>query len=282
VVAAVTGLTALSRLAAKVTRNNGQTGTGALVFAYPLDTDEIVRMRGQKMNIQFQAKAGANWSPAGGTLSYSLYVGTGAVGKRGSTPYTGETQAVSGSLSLNSSQQLGTTTAGTVIVPANATQAELQIAWTPVGTAGADDSITVDDVQLEAGAQYTIFERPPFDKLLSSCRRHFWKTFAYGTAPAQNVGIATNELWSIAGIAAANNEYIWVRNPTSMRVAPSTTLYNPAAANAQARDEIAAADCSATGVNFAGTEAVIIQTTGAVGTLVGNLLGVHMVADAGI
>ena len=281
VVAAVTGLTALSRLAAKVTRNNGQTGTGALVFAYPLDTDEIVRMRGQKMNIQFQAKAGANWSPAGGTLSYSLYVGTGAVGKRGSTPYTGETQAVSGSLSLNSSQQLGTTTAGTVIVPANATQAELQIAWTPVGTAGADDSITIDDVQLEAGAQYTIFERPPFDKLLLSCKRHFWKTFLYGTAPVTNAGTFLGEVLAMAGKIAAGSEFLWVRNPVSMRVAPTLTLFNPSANNAHVRDESNSVDCSAESTTQT-TEMLAIGTTGNASTTVGSLLGVNLTADAGI
>src|SRR5258706_3124056 len=138
----VAGLPNLSNLAASVFRNNGQTGTAAMVFAYPLDTDEIVRMRGQKITASFVAKGGANWSPTSGALTCTLYVGTGAVGKRGNTPYSSEATVINTATNVAANTQVTATITSTVTVPVNTTQAELQFSWTPVWTAGAADSIT--------------------------------------------------------------------------------------------------------------------------------------------
>src|SRR5437899_3651701 len=149
VVAAVANLTNGSNLAGKVTRNSGQTGTGVMTLGYPLDTDEIFRMRGGKVTISGIAKAGVNWSAASGTITMTLYTGTGAVGKRGGG-FTGETNVVSASINLSANNTaLFPTTTGAGAIAGNATQAELQFTWTPTGTAGADDSITLDDIQLE-------------------------------------------------------------------------------------------------------------------------------------
>src|SRR5258706_9764201 len=63
VIAAVTGLTNASNLAAKITRNNAQTGVTAYTFGLPLDTHGVVRMRGSKVAIRAVFQAGANWSP---------------------------------------------------------------------------------------------------------------------------------------------------------------------------------------------------------------------------
>src|SRR5882672_865397 len=93
VVAAATGLTNTSQLAAKVSRNNGQTGTGAYTFGFPLDTDEVFRLRSKKVALSAVVKSGANWSPASGTITCTLYVGTGAVAKRGGG-FTSETNVV--------------------------------------------------------------------------------------------------------------------------------------------------------------------------------------------
>src|SRR6266436_4591398 len=175
VIAAVTGLTTNSNLAAKITRNNGQTGTTFVVFAFPLDTDEIIRIRGKLISISFVAKAGANWSPASGTLTCFLFTGTGAVGKRGTGAFTGEVQVFGSAINITAGSQVSSNLASAAIVavPANATQAEVTFAWTPVGTAGADDSITIDDVQLEVGTT-TPFERVPLEWSVRSVRTHRW------------------------------------------------------------------------------------------------------------
>ena len=90
----MTALSNASLLAGKVLRNSGQTGITAYTFGYPLDTDEVVAMRGSKVSLSFLAKTGANWSPTNGTFTASLYVGTGAVAKRAGG-FTSETHSLS-------------------------------------------------------------------------------------------------------------------------------------------------------------------------------------------
>jgi hypothetical protein len=178
VVDRVAGIADASRYAARVRRNSGQTGTGVMRFAFALDEDEVVRLRGQRVVLSFRVSAGANWSPASGTLSFTVYTGTGAVAKRNASAYTSEATPVSGSLALTPggaavSAQSSLSTA----IGATVTQAEIQFSWTPVGTAGAADDVTIDDVQLEAvpaGATTMpiVFERRPLADTLADCQRH--------------------------------------------------------------------------------------------------------------
>lgn len=282
------GLSANSQWSAQVQRNSGQTGAGQLVYGYPLDTDEVIRTRGRKVSLSFEAVAGANWSPADGTLVATFYVGTAAVTRRGSTPFTGETAVltVTATLTPGGSPAVygGISSA---VVPANALQGEVQFTWTPTGTAGTNDYFSIDDVMLDASlapAQGFLsgYERLAFQQMLARCRRHYFKSFMYATAPGNSVGLGTGELKGLAGKAGANPEFLWVRWPAGMRVAPSIQLNNPAANNAEVRDETAAADCSSSSYSQVTTEGATINTTGAAGTAVGNLLSVHITADAGI
>lgn len=273
------GFTNQSGNACKVTRNSAQTGTGVYTFGFPLDTDEITRMKGLKVTISCLAKSGANFSPTNGTLNLDFYVGTGAVAKRGAG-FSSETHVASATANLGTSTQATLSAVSTVVVPANATQGEVQFTWTPVGTAGADDSVTLDDVQLECGVFQSTYERAPFEKMLLSCKRHYWKTFIYGTAPAQNVGAGTGEYQAAAGKTTLGG--IFVRNPVSMRGAtPSIVAYNPSAANAQIRDETAGADTTGTTISNSTTEGFQVVATGSIGAA-GNILGVHLSVDAGI
>lgn len=196
-VSQVAGLSSRSRWAAAVQRNAGQTGSGVMFFAYPLTTDEVVRLRGQTVSLQALLQAAANWSPAGGTLNAKVYFGTGTQGKRGPTPFTNDVATISTGINLTPGgavQALSVTSAGTV--PTNATQGEVQFTWTPAGTAGAADTFTIDDVQLEVGAP-TASERVPFGVSLQDCKQHFCKSFSYNTAPAY--GAASGYVYAIAG-----------------------------------------------------------------------------------
>jgi hypothetical protein len=167
---------------------------------------------------------------------------------------------------------------------------DLYFTWTPVGTAGADDSFTIDDVQLEivpaaAGYGASPFERLSFTEQLLLCRRHYLKTFSYGTAPAQNAGAGTGELRVLyANDAGVRLTYSPWRFPTSMRIAPSAiTTYNPAAANAEARNITDNLDCASTsGVTNLTAEGTIVSTTSNTGAGFGDVMGVHAVAEAGI
>lgn len=148
-----------------------------------------------------------------------------------------------------------------------------------VTTLGATLSIT--DVQVELGSVPTPFETYPLPILLALCQRYYEKSFLFATTPAQNTGTGTGEYCFTAAVAGAATE----RAPSvpfkvTKRAAPSITLFNPSAANGQVRDTTAGADCSvanASGVSDAG---FLLSCTGAAGTLVGNRLGVHWVAEA--
>ncbi len=280
------GLSNGSQWSAKIQRNSGQTGTTQVLFGFPLDTDEIYPMLGQFIRVSFVAKAGANFS--GAFMTSTLVVGTGTPVKQGLGGYTSLT--VPGNLAVAI-----TTTATryqfstTVVVPTTTRQAEIRFDFTPVGTAGADDSFYVDDVQLEivpdASQGSSPFEWLNFEEQLLLCQRHFTKTFLYGTAPAQAVGNNTGEfMWSqgIAGAAAQNAATI-TRFPMVMRVTPAMTTYNPAGTSAQIRNESAGTDWTGTAVTINLTvSGVMISGTGAGGSIVGHTAGLHFIADAGI
>jgi hypothetical protein len=152
------GIATGSLYSAKVQRNNGQTGTGVMRYAAPMDADEIANTQGNFVALSCTVKEGANQSFSH-ALNYALYAGTGAVSKRGATPYTGETAVVSGTLTTSTTATRFTVTSA-AIVPTTTTQMELQFNETPSGTAGADDSFYVDDCQIEPVAASTSAASP--------------------------------------------------------------------------------------------------------------------------
>ena len=139
---------------------------------------------------------------------------------------------------------------------------------------------TVSQPQLEIGRVSTPFEFRPFGLELMLCQRYFCKTFAYGTAPAQNVGIDTGEFNFQALGASIASGGRW-QFPVTMRATPGTvTLYNPAAANAQIRNRGASADYSSTStINASDTGVYVFGTTPA-GSSAGNASSVHITASA--
>ena len=286
IVAAVAGLTNGSTVAGKVTRNAAQTGITAMTFGYPLDTDEIVRLRGSKISFTCVVKAGANWSPASGTLSVAFYTGTGAVAKRGGG-FTNETTVLSISTNLTPGGA-NTTISGssTVVVPTNSTQAELQFTWIPVGTAGANDEFSLDDVQIEAQLSSqtwtpTNYDRLDFVTMFQACQRHYAKTFPYSTAPAQSGGVAD----SVAVIAnAVAKTAIWWQYPVRMRVSPSgsVTTYNPSAANANWRNVTSGADIVSSVDSNSLVGDLSIQILSATVTAQDQTVLIHITASAGI
>ena len=162
------------------------------------------------------------------------------------------------------------------------TQASIYLTWTPVGTAGAADDFTIDDVQLDVAPIATPFERRPFLLELKACQRHYWKSFAYATAPAQAVGSTASPLLLCAILAGANQAVGFVRWPVPMRVAPTITTYNPVSANAQARDISINADCSSTTITDLTTEGGRLYTIGNASSVATSMLVFHAQADAGI
>jgi hypothetical protein len=144
-----------------------------------------------------------------------------------------------------------------------------------MGTLNATWYIT--GVQLEVGSVATPFERRPYGTELALCQRYYAKSFLQGTAPAENVG----SFAGTAGIISVNPStrvLMDVYLPVVMRAAPTVTFFNPSAANAQARDASASADCSSTGTFAVGDRNFVISTVGSGSSTQGNGLGVHWTA----
>jgi hypothetical protein len=228
-VSAQAGLGDGSPLAAKVIRDSGQTGTGTIYFAFPLDTDELYRLRNKKIALSLRAKEGANQSFSH-TLTYNLYCGTGAVAKRGSSTYTGETNPLTGTFTLSTSDAAFVSGLSSTIA-SNITQAELQVSIVPSGTAGADDSFTIDDVQIEVIADGVVpatplFERLGFGETLALCERFFQKSTNYGTAILQNTDVSFVAI-IVLGTASFANNLVYADYPLfrRMRATPTVTTY---------------------------------------------------------
>lgn len=281
VVSAVTDLggSGVTQHAAKIIRNAAQTGTTVMTFGYPFDTDEIQRLIGKQVSFSCVVKSGANWSPTSGTLTVTFAVGTGSPAKRGAG-FTGETVVFTTSTNLAVSSAATTMSATSVsAVPAGSTQGELQFTWTPTGTAGADDSISVDNVFMSTGTIVQTWTDPPFEIAVEMCKRHYRKTFPYATVPAQGVG-AVSSLTVITQAATKFGIY-WQFSGVSLRATASFTTYNTATLSANWQNVTTGSSIAVT-IDSAnsGPKGVFIYS--ATATNVDNLIYIHAVADASI
>ena len=150
----------------------------------------------------------------------------------------------------------------------------------------AANGVTVDfyGVQLEAGSVATPFETRPIGTELALCQRYYEKSFQQGTAPATNVGLGTGESRCMARTAGATASAMIfsISFIVTKRVSPTQiSLYNPAAANNQARDTSIAADCSATTTAYVNATNFAVTATGNAGTAAVTVIGnIHWTAEA--
>lgn len=285
-VAAITpGLVNQSRIAARIRRTAAQTGTTQMFFAYPLDTDEIIRCRGKNVTLTFTVQAGANWSPTSGFLGVVVFTGTGASpAKRGGTPYTGEVLPINSGINLTPGGAVVTTAfSSSVLFPTNATQAEITFYWTPTGTAGAADDFTIDDVQLEVQNATTTWIPTVYDRLdlftmLEGCKRHYQKTQALGTFAIGGCGRA-NALEVIAN--ATSRTGIFWQYPVELRATATPTSFNPDGVSANWQNITSGASSTATfDTSVTGSKAVFVLS--ATASAVDQTLIIHLSVDAGI
>lgn len=140
--------------------------------------------------------------------------------------------------------------------------------------------LKIADVQLEFGEATTPFDRRSFAEELRDCQRYFWKSFPYTTAPAQNAGVNGALIWQAVGVGAVASRSPAVPLPSSMRITPTVTTYNPSAANAQVRNVTDGADCTGASGGALENWGIIIAYTGTAGTAQNEDMRVHASAEA--
>jgi len=213
--------TSQAQYSLKMQRPNGNTGTAALNIIQIIETANCYDLAGQNVTLSFWAKTGANYS--GGALS--VYVQSGTVADQGNSSYfswTGRAFPVASTTSLTTTWTKYTFT-GTVA--SGVLELGVQFAFTPTGTAGADDSVYITGVQLEPGPLSTPFDYRPYGTELDLCQRYFEMSYDIGTAP----GTATNAGATVTALnGTATTGYIGgqVFHKATKRATPSITFYD--------------------------------------------------------
>jgi hypothetical protein len=195
----------------KLSRSSGNSNAAAINFGQVLETADSIRAQGQQVTLSFYAKQGANYS--GGALSVAVISGTGtnqSAASMAAATWTGQASSVSGSQSLSTSMTRYSFTGN---IPANATQLGVLLTWTPSGTAGSDDSITLNGLQLEIGAM-SAFEHRDAQVELELGQRYAWVI----PEPASGVLIGAGTT------LGANSQNYYMSTPVQFMKAPTVTL----------------------------------------------------------
>ena len=164
------------------------------------------------MTLSFWAKAGANYS--GGALTVQVIAGGGVNQSAASLVAGGWTSAA---YVVNTAQAMSrgmTRYQFSGVVPAAATQLAVLLSFTPSGTAGADNSISINGVQLEIGPSASPFEHLDAQVVLEICQRYAWAI----PEPAAGVVIGAG---ANTGAAA---QLFYIATPVQLLKAPTVTV----------------------------------------------------------
>jgi uncharacterized protein (DUF486 family) len=194
----------------KLQRPNANTGTNSLSVIQIIETQNVMSLQGQTATISFYIKKGANYS--GGNITVQGLTGTGT--DQGGDPYsfTGLGTFVNDSSYSPTTSFVRVNYTGTIA--SSVKEIALVIAYTPTGTAGADDAIYVTGIQLEAGSVATAFQTATgtIQGELAACLYYFNRLAGEGTGHQ----ISNGQCWS-------STEAMATINYPTMRVAPTIT-----------------------------------------------------------
>ena len=264
-----------------VTRNAGQTGAGIMRFCTSLTNDMCEGVAGNIVTISFQIAVGLGYSPAGGLITMTVYSGTGTDKSGINGGFTGSSAAISQTF-VPPAGSFGAFSFSSAALGSTVSQLAVEFSWAPTGTAGANDEINIKNIQLEISPKATNFEYKSFNEQLIDCQYFYSKSFNYNVTPAQNTGIlGSEETWAGTNASTASGVSNLIHFPRTMRTTPTITLYNPAAANAQARNLIdsGGADCSSTTASTGGNRGFYVTYNGSASGIIGNNTAINWTAD---
>ena len=189
-------------------RTASATTTGIIQLSTAFETVNSIKLQSKPVTLSFWAKAGANYSSASSALTAQVWTGTGtdqAANNFGA--WTSGAQPINSTATLTTSWAFYSYT-GTL--SATTTQVGINLAYTPVGTAGADDNVYITGVQLEVGTAPSEFEFREFGDELRRCQRYYVMIANANTLPI-----------CIASAYSTSAVYGVFTLPVSMRAAPT-------------------------------------------------------------
>lgn len=231
---------------ARIQRTASQTGVIASCFGQVLSSQNSTRFQGQVAEFEFHAKTGANFSAAGSIVTGYIITGTGSDDTAANLvagSWAGQANAAATPVTLTTSWDRYSVV-GTI--PAAATQIGVEICFTPVGTAGANDWFETTGLQLDVNSNavartnssqvagqysYASFERRPANVEAQMQFAYYYQL----NDPAATVRIGPCQV-----ISANTTARCLVPLPAPMRAAPTIT-----APGAHTTFAITAADGSA-------------------------------------
>lgn len=195
-------------------RQSTASSLSAIVAGQVLETNDSIRFQGQTTVLSFWALAEANFS--GANLQSAVVQGTGTDQSAASAiagTWTSQTTAFSNNTALTSSM---TRYAFSGTVSNNTSQVAVLLNYTPVGSAGAADSVLIQGVQLEVNPSGlpSDFEHRDVEVELALCQRYCFVL----NEPASGIGL------SLAAATATNKFTMTLPLPTPMRAAPTLTI----------------------------------------------------------
>jgi hypothetical protein len=198
---------------ARVSRASGNTNTSGLWMAQALETSASYPFIGKTAVYSFYARRGANYSATANALAVTVGYGTGT--DQGVNTGALANVAFSGTATLTTTWQRFTFT-GTI--PTNATQVAHYVAYTPTGTAGANDYYEITGVQLELGSYATTFSRAggTIQGELAACQRYYYR---------QTASTAYMPFTSNLSAYTTSSIVVQLPLPVQMRVTPTSLEY---------------------------------------------------------
>lgn len=283
------------------------TNTGKVVVSQTMMAEECDNMRGQTVRVQMKLKASTATTmrivllqlSSAGTIDVvpgivaSAPSGNfvSAFGADGTDPTWGTNLAAITPVSADNATIASTgltcsvTTAwqrfgGTFTLPSDYKNLVL-VVFTNAGIAAAVE-FDIAEVGLYNGTPIRVWDDTEYQINTQRCYRYYVKTFGEAVAPAQNAGVSSAAIGtvSVAG-ASANTAGMTHRWPVTLRSgSPVITFYNPNNADAFVRNTTRGTNATATSAantNGVGTD---ITFTGLAAWTIGDIVRVHLSADA--
>jgi hypothetical protein len=199
-------------------RNSGQTGTGGIYVAQSFETVNSIPYAGKTVTFSFYARAGANYSAASSLLNASLATGTGT-DQAILGGYTGTLTPISLNATLTTTWQRFTATAA---LSSSLNEMSVYFAFTPTGTAGANDYFEVTGVQIDIGSVALPFRTyaGTIQGELSAAQRYYQR---FGAKNGQTVGL--NATYGTGFTTSSTGVNITVPFPVTMRITPTAIEY---------------------------------------------------------
>jgi hypothetical protein len=212
--------------AVRVQRTAGDTSTTEMYIGQSFESANSIPFANKSIVVSFWARAGANYSASSNGLSIRFYTGTGTDQAGLGSSFTGTATPISATATLTTSWQRFQYTA---TLASTATQMQFLAFGGTTGTAGAADFYDITGLQVELGSIATPFSRSQgtIQGELAACQRYYWRTTSSATY---------NTLTGSNGATSTTQVYGQTKNPTTMRVAPTTIDYSTTYANYQLHD----------------------------------------------